>query len=194
MHVCACAHTRMHSKSLQLCLTLLRALLNPGIKPVYLMSPASAGGFCTTSATCLGIFNWSIVDLQSCVNFSYMCTQTHTHTFLYTHTHTHTHTFSYTYIHIYRASLWLSGNKFTWNTGDVDSLPRSGRPLEEGMQPTAIFLPGKSHGQKSLAGSGKIPWTEEPGRLCSIGSQRVRHDWSDWACTYLPTYFQILFH
>ena len=23
----------------------------------------------------------------------------------------------------------------------------------------------------------KIPWTEEPGRLLSMGSQRVRHDW-----------------
>ena len=28
----------------------------------------------------------------------------------------------------------------------------------------------------------RIPWTEEPGRLQSIGSQRVRHDWSDFAC------------
>ena len=27
----------------------------------------------------------------------------------------------------------------------------------------------------------KIPWTEEPGRLQSMGSQRVRHDWSDLA-------------
>ena len=25
-------------------------------------------------------------------------------------------------------------------------------PLEEGMQPTSVFLPGKSHGQRSLAG------------------------------------------
>ena len=25
----------------------------------------------------------------------------------------------------------------------------------------------------------RIPWTEEPGRLRSIGSQRVGHDWSD---------------
>ena len=25
----------------------------------------------------------------------------------------------------------------------------------------------------------KIPWMEEPGGLLSIGSQRVRHDWSD---------------
>ena len=24
--------------------------------------------------------------------------------------------------------------------------------------------------------AGKIPWTEEPGRLQSMGSQRVRHD------------------
>ena len=34
-------------------------------------------------------------------------------------------------------------------------------PLEEGM---AVFLPGE------------CPWTEEPGGLQSIGSQRVRHD------------------
>ena len=27
----------------------------------------------------------------------------------------------------------------------------------------------------------RIPWTEEPGRLQSMGSQRVWHDWSDWA-------------
>ena len=36
-------------------------------------------------------------------------------------------------------------------------------PLEEGME----FLPGES------------PWTEEPGRLQSMGSQRVRHKLSD---------------
>ena len=29
----------------------------------------------------------------------------------------------------------------------------------------------------------KIPWTEEPGRLQSMGSLRVRHDWSDLAAT-----------
>ena len=33
-------------------------------------------------------------------------------------------------------------------------------------QPTPVFLPGK------------IPWTEEPGRLKSMGSQRVGHDWA----------------
>ena len=29
----------------------------------------------------------------------------------------------------------------------------------------------------------KIPWTEEPGRLQSMGSRRVGHDWSDLAAT-----------
>ena len=32
--------------------------------------------------------------------------------------------------------------------------------------------------------SWRIPWTEEPGRLQSIGSQRVGHDWSVLACIY----------
>ena len=30
----------------------------------------------------------------------------------------------------------------------------------------------------------KIPWSEEPGRLQSTGSQRVRHDWSNLTCTH----------
>ena len=30
----------------------------------------------------------------------------------------------------------------------------------------------------------RIPWTEEHGGLQSIGLQRVRHDWSDLACTH----------
>ena len=37
-------------------------------------------------------------------------------------------------------------------------------PLEEGMA-TPVFLPGES------------PWTQEPGGLRYMGSQRVRHDW-----------------
>ena len=34
---------------------------------------------------------------------------------------------------------------------------------------TLVFLPGESS------------WTEECGRLQSIASQQIRHDWSDWA-------------
>ena len=37
-------------------------------------------------------------------------------------------------------------------------------PLEEEMAPNPVYLPGES------------PWTGEPGRLQSMGSQRVGHD------------------
>ena len=45
-------------------------------------------------------------------------------------------------------------------------------PLEEGMATRFIIL------------AWRIPWTEEPSRLQSMGSQRVRHDCSHLACTY----------
>ena len=52
------------------------------------------------------------------------------------------------------------------DAGDVDSIPGSGRSPGGGKwQPTPVFLPGKSHGQRRTGG------------LQSIGSQRVRHDW-----------------
>ena len=39
---------------------------------------------------------------------------------------------------------------------DVGSIPGSGRSLEGGRQPTPVFLPGESHGQRSLVGCS--PW------------------------------------
>ena len=42
-------------------------------------------------------------------------------------------------------------------------------PWTRAWQPTPVFLPGES------------PWTEEPGGLQSIESQRVGHDWSKLA-------------
>ena len=39
-------------------------------------------------------------------------------------------------------------------------------PLEEGMEPASVFLPGESL------------WTEEPGGLQFMGSQRVGHHWA----------------
>ena len=44
-------------------------------------------------------------------------------------------------------------------------------PLEEGMATYSSIL------------AWRIPWTEEPGGLQSMGSHRVRHDWSDLANT-----------
>ena len=45
-------------------------------------------------------------------------------------------------------------------------------PWRRAWQPTPVFLPGESHGQT------------EPGRLQSVGSHRVEHDWSDLACMH----------
>ena len=45
-------------------------------------------------------------------------------------------------------------------------------PLEEGMATHSSIL------------AWRIPWTEEPGGLQSIEPHRVRHDWSDLACTH----------
>ena len=43
------------------------------------------------------------------------------------------------------------------NGGDLGLIPGSGRsPGEENWQPTPVFLPGESHGQRSLAGCS--PW------------------------------------
>ena len=54
----------------------------------------------------------------------------------------------------------------TTNTGDTDSIPGQEDPLEEGMTTHSMDSPLP----------GEFPWTEEPGRLQSIGSQRVGHD------------------
>ena len=88
--------------------------------------------------------------------------------------------------------------------------------------PTLVFLPGKSHGRRSLVGCSpwgleesdtieqlhfhfhfhalekemathssvlawRIPGTEEPGGLPSMGSHRVRHYWSDLAAAAVST-------
>jgi len=51
------------------------------------------------------------------------------------------------------------------DTGDAGSIPGLGRSPQEGNgNPTPVFLPGESHGERSLAGYS--PW----------GSQRVGHD------------------
>ena len=57
------------------------------------------------------------------------------------------------------------------NSRDVGLIPGSGRSLEEEMA---------TH---SSIHTWKIPWTEEPSRLQSMGSKRVGHD---WAHTHLP--------
>ena len=51
-----------------------------------------------------------------------------------------------------------------YNAGDLGLIPGSEDTLEKGMATHSSTL------------AWKIPWTEEPGRQQSLGSQRVRHN------------------
>ena len=62
-------------------------------------------------------------------------------------------------------NLPAAGKESTCNAGDMGSIPGLRKiPWRRAWQPTPVFLPGES------------PWTEEPGGLQSMGSQRVRQD------------------
>ena len=50
------------------------------------------------------------------------------------------------------------------NAGDLSSIPGSGRSLEKEMATHSSIL------------AWRIPWTEEPDALQSMGSQRVGHN------------------
>ena len=58
--------------------------------------------------------------------------------------------------------------------GDVVSISELERFPEEGVATHSSIL------------AWRILWTEEPGRLQSLGSQRARHDWSNIAHTQAP--------
>ena len=74
--------------------------------------------------------------------------------------------------------------------------PWMGRsPGGRAWQPTPVFSPGESHGERSLVGyssifAWRIPWREEPGGLQSIGSHTIGHDWSDLACKANENHFK----
>ena len=53
-----------------------------------------------------------------------------------------------------------------YNARNMGSIPGSGRSPGGGMATRSSIL------------TWKIPWMEEPGRLQSMGSQRVRHDFT----------------
>ena len=65
----------------------------------------------------------------------------------------------------------------------IKNLPGSAENIEDsssipglGRFPGGGRFPGRNPCTSILAW--KIPWTEEPGRLQSMGLQRVKHDWA----------------
>ena len=82
------------------------------------------------------------------------------------------------YLSLWASEVVLMVKSLPANAGDkrdVGSIPGSGDPMEEGMATHSSIL------------TWRIPWTEEPNRLQSIGLQKLRHDWRDLghrhACT-----------
>ena len=57
---------------------------------------------------------------------------------------------------------WLSGKESARNAGNLGSVPESAR------------FPGEGNGHPLQYSCWRIPWTEEPGRLQSMGLQKVR--------------------
>ena len=79
---------------------------------------------------------------------------------------------------IHRASPVAQCKESTYNSGaigDMGLIPESGRS------------PGGGHGTRSSILAWRIPWTEEPGGLQSIGLLTVKHNWSDLACTHVDS-------
>ena len=79
---------------------------------------------------------------------------------------------------------WFSSNESTSRTPKRwEFSPWVGKiPWRRAWQPTPVLLPGKA------------PQTEKPGGIQSMRSQRVGHDWSDWAhthCIHANLYLQI---
>ena len=68
---------------------------------------------------------------------------------------------------------WLAGS-----CNPRDSQESSPTPQFKSINSSTLsFLSEKAVATHSSTLAWKIPWTEEPGRLQSMGSQRVRHNW-----------------
>ena len=71
----------------------------------------------------------------------------------------------------------LCSKASTWNSGDEGSIPKlGGYPWRRKWQPTPVFLPGRAHGLRSLAGYS--PW----------GQKKVGYRWvtecAQWGKTF----------
>ena len=68
---------------------------------------------------------------------------------------------------------WLNRQRICLQSGRLRFDPWVEKiPWKEGLETHSSIL------------AWRIPWTEDPARLLSIGSQRVGHGWNDWARMY----------
>ena len=95
------------------------------------------------------------------------------------HTHTYTHSSSKEWI---SSKQWgfpggSAGKESSCSVGDLSSIPGLGRSPGEGKVYIVVCVSEKAMAPHSSTLAWKIPWMEEPGRLQSMGSLTVRHDW-----------------
>ena len=70
--------------------------------------------------------------------------------------------------------LYPDGKESASKARDLGSIPGSGRSLEKGMATPPVFLPGESHGQKSLVGYS--PW----GHKESDMTEQLTHTYGEY--------------
>ena len=75
----------------------------------------------------------------------------------------------------------------TWGLPRWCYWSRTHLPMQEtqGIQVQSLSWEDTNIAAHSSIFAWRIPWTEEPGGLHSIALQRVRHNWSDLACTHI---------
>ena len=66
-------------------------------------------------------------------------------------------------------------------------LANAGDAGDSSLIPALGRSPGEEYGNPSRIIAWKTPWTEEPGRLQSVGSQGVRHDWAHTHIIIIPS-------
>ena len=79
---------------------------------------------------------------------------------------------------------WLQMPTVPWGLRQYRTCLQSRR---RGFNPWVREIPWRKKATHSSIFAWRIPWTEEAGRLQSMGSQRVRHDWA-------TTIFTFFFH
>ena len=172
--------------------------LKVGIFPSFI-----AGGFFTSWATreaLLSFFQSLISEVQMCLKASFIVSVTHVGSWLLK---------GNPIISGVTKSLVLSWLKYSLSEIEqVIFLPRlpggsvvKNPPAMQETQEMGVWSQGQEDPleEDMATHSGiarKIPWTEESGRLWSVGSQSVRHNWSDWACMreLAPSFLVLLLH
>ena len=99
-----------------------------------------------------------------------------------------------------RDRTWISciaGRRFiVWATREVPVIIQVEKQKNvESKSWELSFIKGIKMATHSRTIAWKIPWTEEPGRLQSMGSQRVGHDWATSLFWFISwRYFWLWFH